>query len=96
MMNTGMMAALALSAAAGFGMVGNEMTHGGFAETMGLGHHHAADFGGVHCASHAGTMGASHTQHMHDGNFTAHGSCRGGAGMHGNMSGGMGGGMRNG
>lgn len=91
-----MMAALVVSGVAGAGFMANEMTHGGMAETMGMGHHHLADYGGYHCASHDGSEGMHHMEHMHGENFTAHSGCNGGAPMHGDRMGGMQGGMMHG
>lgn len=49
---------------AGFGA--NEMTHGGVAGTMGLGHHHMLDYGGYHCADHHDdAVAGDHFEHMH-------------------------------
>jgi hypothetical protein len=75
---------LALAAIFGAFFVGNEWSHGGFAEAMGLGHRHLFDHGGHHCASHDdAAVGAKHMEHMHDGNRTVtHGLCPGGARMH--------------
>ncbi len=66
--------------AAGVGVVGNEVTHGAWSESMGLGHHHLADYGDYHCADHESQ---AHMQHMHNGTVTDHAHCQGGAGMHG-------------
>ena len=82
MLQTGMMAALAVSAVAGVGMMGNEMTHGAFSEAMGFGHNHMADYGGYHCASHMGPDAADHMRHMHNATFAPHEGCPGGSGMH--------------
>lgn len=68
-------------------MMANEATHGGVSEMMGLGHHHMADYGGYHCASHDGTHGHHHVEHMHNETRTAHEDCPGGSGMHGGMHG---------
>lgn len=87
-----MMAALVVSGVAGVGMMGNEMTHGGMSEMMGMGHNHMADYGGYHCSSHTGDHGSHHMDHMHGDNYTAHEGCPGGSGMHqGQMGDGMGG-----
>ena len=77
------MAALVVSGMAGAGMMANEASHGGVAEAMGLGHHHMADVGGYHCASHTGEHGPHHVQHMHNETRAAHAACAGGAAMHG-------------
>lgn len=45
----------------------NEMTHGGFAQAMGVGHHHMADYGGYHCAGPNDADWARHVDHMHGG-----------------------------
>ncbi len=52
------------------GFAGNEMTHGGFSEAMGLGHHHMLDAEGIHCAGPGDPDWEEHVAHMH--NRTAH------------------------
>lgn len=52
------------------GFAANEASHGGFAESMGLDHHHMTDHGGYHCAGPDETGWEAHVQHMH-GNSTA-------------------------
>ncbi|MFA5943085.1 MAG: hypothetical protein WC876_01320 [Candidatus Thermoplasmatota archaeon] len=72
--------ACTMGLAAGVGVIGNEVTHGAWSESMGLGHHHLADYGGYHCAAHESQ---AHMQHMHNGTFTDHQHCPGGVHMHG-------------
>lgn len=63
---------------AGFGA--NEASHGGVAEAMGFGHHHALDHGGYHCSDHDDAEHYEHhVEHMH-GNATGvhHDECPGG------------------
>lgn len=80
-MNTALAVMLAtLGLLSGVGVVGNEATHGGWAQSMGLGHHHLADYDGHHCTSHASP---AHMRHMHNGTFTDHQHCPGGVNMHG-------------
>lgn len=78
---------------AGFAV--NEWSHGGMAQTMGLGHHHMTDYGGYHCAMHDDAdHAAHHLAHMHGNNTTMpHDGCPGGPAMHG-AHGGQGGMMR--
>ena len=66
----------------GIGVLANETTHGGFVDTIGLGHHHLADYGGYHCTSHRGDLGERHIQHMHNETLSQHNACPGGATMH--------------
>src|SRR5687768_15667349 len=66
MLKTNLVAALAVAGIAGMGAMVNEGTHGEIAEMMGFGHHHMADYGGYHCASHMGENGNEHFQHMHE------------------------------
>lgn len=65
--------ALAASGLLLAGFAGNEVSHGGWSEAMGLGHHHVTDSGGYHCA---GPDNAEHwdhhVEHMHGGNATAY------------------------
>lgn len=69
---------------AGFGA--NEMTHGGVAEGMGLGHQHMMDYDGYHCAEPGDTDWERHQEHMHDSTVGDHcGSGHMGAGHHGGM-----------
>lgn len=89
-MHQAIIGALIVSASAASGMTMNEATHGGVSELVGLGHHHAADFGQYHCASHTGTLGPQHVQHMHNQTSIPHDGCPGGSSMHGQ------GGMMNG
>jgi hypothetical protein len=51
------------------GFAANEMSHGGFADAMGMGHQHMADWGGYHCAGPDDAHWADHVEHMH-GNST--------------------------
>jgi hypothetical protein len=79
------------------GFAANEMTHGGMAESMGMGHQHMLDHGGYHCAEPGSAHWENHEAHMHDGNMTDH--CGGGhMGMNGHpgMGSGMGHGMMGG
>jgi hypothetical protein len=77
------------------GFAGNEATHGGFAEAMGMGHRHMLDNGGYHCVDHDDPEhGPHHMEHMHGDEPMRHEMCPGGAGMH--RHNGMGGGMMGG
>lgn len=81
----------ALTLLFGGSFVVNEWSHGGMSESLGLGHHHAFDYGGYHCAAHNDTRyGQDHADHMHvNGSVIPHSGCEGGAGMHqGPMGGG--------
>jgi hypothetical protein len=82
MLSTNVIAALAIGGLAALGTLVNEGTHGGLAETMGMGHHHLSDYGGYHCASHEGPDGGMHMEHMHGDHPMDHEDCPGGAGMH--------------
>lgn len=49
------------------GFAANEMTHGGFAESMGMGHHHMTDHGGYHCTGpDDDAHWQDHVDHMHE------------------------------
>ena len=82
MLSTNLIACLAVGGLAAMGTMVNEGTHGGLAEMMGLGHHHMADYGGYHCASHDGEDGAEHMEHMHGEHPMDHSDCPGGSDMH--------------
>ena len=59
------------------GFAANEMSHGGFAESMGMGHHHMMDYGGYHCTGPEDTENwQDHVNHMHGKGAGEH--CRGG------------------
>lgn len=45
-MDPALLAGLIVAGVAPPGTIGNEASHGGLAETMGLGHRHLADYGG--------------------------------------------------
>lgn len=75
---------LAIAMAFGGMFVANEWSHGAMSEIMGVGHHHALDYGGYHCAGHNDTLhGQHHQAHMHGNQSMPHGGCPGGVGMHG-------------
>lgn len=57
------------------GFAANEATHGGFAESMGLGHHHMTDHGGYHCAGPDDAAWQDHVAHMHGNDTTPHDHC---------------------
>ena len=60
------------------GFAGNEFSHGGFAESMGMGHHHMTDYGGYHCADPSDDEHwADHVEHMHDGSVEFDEHCNG-------------------
>jgi hypothetical protein len=82
MLATNLIAALAIGGLAAVGAMANEATHGGVSEMMGMGHHHMADVGGYHCASHMDEHGEHHMEHMHEEHPMDHDSCPGGSGMH--------------
>jgi hypothetical protein len=73
-----------LSLPFGGGFLLNEWTHGAVSEAAGLGHHHAFDVGGYHCASHDDPAHAAmHRSHMHGEAPAPHDDCPGGSAMHG-------------
>ena len=82
MLKAPLVAGLVVAGIAGLGTMANEGTHGGVAEMMGFGHHHMADYGGYHCASHMGADGGQHVQHMHEEMAVHHDDCPGGQEMH--------------
>lgn len=82
MLKTSLLAALGVGGIAAMGTMVNEGTHGDVAEMMGFGHHHMADYGGYHCASHMGEEGDEHFRHMHEDHETRHDDCPGGGDMH--------------
>ena len=88
-MDHAVLAGLLVAGLAALGTIGNEASHGGLSEAMGLGHHHLADYGGYHCASHDGPHADDHLRHMHGDHPMRHDDCPGGSGMH-HMDGGMG------
>jgi hypothetical protein len=47
------------------GFAANEMSHGGLAEGMGMGHQHMLDHGGYHCADPDDAHWDDHVAHMH-------------------------------
>lgn len=83
---------LGIALTMGGGFLANEWSHGGLSEALGMGHRHALDFGGYHCAPHDDSeRGRMHVEHMHqEGSPMPHDECAGGSAMHesrGNMSG---------
>lgn len=74
---------LAMTAVFGGAFFTNEWSHGAMAESIGVGHHHMFDFGGLHCVSHTDEVrGDAHLEHMHGSSPMPHAHCPGGSGMH--------------
>lgn len=61
------------------GFTANELSHGNVAEMMGLGHHHALDYNGYHCAGvEDATHWQHHVDHVHGGDASMpHAGCGG-------------------